>query len=138
MIDMKFKVGDRVKIKYTVRMASFWYGFKDLIGREATVTKIYDEGDIILDNNAYCINFEEDCLVLIKNSKSKGVIQTMKSLLERMLEPETALLRKYVFDGDNLDFDNTLVQEAVLTFPGFKEHLVKIVKKQEKADKKDK
>lgn len=65
--------------------------------------------------------------------------KNMMTLIKKLLSPDDRLLTKYVFDDcGNLDFEKELLQEALLTFPKFKEHLISIVKKHDKEVKRKK
>lgn len=70
---MKFKIGDKVRIKKDLSQCKFWGSTytNEYVGKEATVTETYDNGLIQLDIDDGEWNWSEGVLELIEDSEKK-------------------------------------------------------------------
>ena len=65
---MKFKIGDKVRIKEDLSQCKSTTCMNEYVGKEATVTKTYDSGIIELDIDDGGWNWSEEVLELIEES----------------------------------------------------------------------
>lgn len=70
-------------------------------------------------------------LEFIKSSGSKESDKQiiMSTLLEKIMDEDAVLIKQNVLKNEELDLNNEIVREAIFTFPKFKAHLVKTIKK---------
>ena len=105
--------------------------------KEGTITRATTER-ITLDKTWHFLPTNNDRIVEILDLGKKGGA-TVKNLLERLLDPDTALIREKVMNTDgSLNMSAGQVQEALLQTDGFRTNLLAILKAEKAAEEKKK